>query len=70
MKSSGNNLGQENIRKLFVRLAVPTVTAQIITMLYNMVDRIFIGHIPEVGGLALTGVGVCMPAIMLIAAFA
>lgn len=53
-----------------MRLALPTVAAQMINMLYNIVDRIYIGHIPNVGALALTGVGVCMPLIMIVAAFA
>ncbi|MGM9521261.1 MAG: MATE family efflux transporter [Oscillospiraceae bacterium] len=51
-------------------MAVPAVTAQVINMLYNLVDRIYIGHIPETGSLALTGLGVCMPVIMVISAFA
>ncbi|MEE1193078.1 MAG: MATE family efflux transporter, partial [Blautia sp.] len=55
---------------LLLRLAVPTVAAQLINMLYNIVDRIYIGHIPEVGALALTGVGVCMPLILIVSAFA
>ena len=63
-------LGQEKIGKLLFKLAVPTVIAQLINMLYNIVDRIYIGHIPEVGKLALTGVGVCMPIIMIVSAFA
>ena len=63
-------LGTEPVGKLLVRLAVPTVTAQIINMLYNIVDRIYIGHIPEEGAMALTGVGVCMPLIMIVSAFA
>lgn len=63
-------LGTQPIRKLLMKLAVPTVTAQLINMLYNIVDRIYIGHIPEVGSLALTGVGVCMPLIMIVSAFA
>lgn len=63
-------LGTEPIGRLLLRLAVPTVMAQLINMLYNLVDRIYIGHISEVGDLALTGVGVCMPIIMLISAFA
>ena len=53
-----------------LKLALPTVTAQIINMLYNIIDRIYIGHIPENGALALTGVGVCMPLIMIVSAFA
>ena len=63
-------LGREPIGKLLLHLALPTVAAQIINMLYNIVDRIYIGHIPEIGGLALTGVGVCMPLIMIVSAFA
>lgn len=63
-------LGTEPIGKLLFKLAVPTVIAQIINMLYNIVDRIYIGHIPQDGSLALTGVGVCMPIIMIISAFA
>lgn len=63
-------LGTEPIGKLLFKLAIPTLAAQIINMLYNMVDRIYIGHIPKVGKLALTGVGVCMPLIMIVAAFA
>lgn len=64
------DLGTAPIGKLLFRLAVPTVVAQLINMLYNIVDRIYIGHIPEVGSLALTGVGVCMPLIMIVSAFA
>lgn len=63
-------LGTAPIGKLLIKLAVPTVIAQLINMLYNIVDRIYIGHIPEVGDLALTGVGVCMPIIMVVSAFA
>ena len=55
---------------LLLKLALPTVAAQIINMLYNIVDRIYIGHIPGDGALALTGVGVCMPLIMIVSAFA
>ena len=64
------DLGTAPIGKLLFRLAIPTVVAQMINMLYNIVDRIYIGHIPEVGSLALTGVGVCMPLIMIVSAFA
>lgn len=52
------------------RLAVPAVTAQLVNMLYNLVDRMYIGHIEGIGSLALTGVGVCTPIILLISAFA
>ena len=70
MQQNKNDLGTAPIGKLLFRLAVPTVVAQLINMLYNIVDRIYIGHIPEVGNLALTGVGVCMPIIMIVSAFA
>lgn len=70
MEENKEFLGTEPIGKLLFRLAVPTVVAQLINMLYNVVDRIYIGHIPDVGSLALTGVGVCMPLIMLVSAFA
>ena len=64
------DLGTAPIGKLLFRLAIPTVVAQLINMLYNIVDRIYIGRIPEVGSLALTGVGVCMPLILIVSAFA
>lgn len=63
-------LGKESVGRLLFKLALPTVLAQLINMLYNMVDRIYIGHIPGDGSLALTGVGVCMPLIMIVSAFA
>ncbi len=63
-------LGTAPVGKLLLKLAIPTVTAQLINMLYNIVDRIYIGHMPEVGDLALTGVGVCMPIILIVSAFA
>ena len=58
-------LGTQPIGKLLFKLAIPTVIAQLVNMLYNIVDRIYIGHIPGEGSLALTGVGVCMPIICL-----
>ena len=70
MDTEKSFLAKEPIGKLLLKLALPTVTAQIINMLYNIVDRIYIGHIKDVGALALTGVGVCMPLIMIVAAFA
>lgn len=70
MNDNKDFLGKEPVGKLLLKLALPTLTAQIINMLYNIVDRIYIGHIPEVGALALTGVGVCMPLIMIVSAFA
>lgn len=70
MSDNKEMLGTAPIGKLLFKLAVPTVVAQLINMLYNIVDRIYIGHIKDVGSLALTGVGVCMPIIMIVSAFA
>ena len=63
-------LGTLSVGKLLFKLAMPAIAAQIINLLYNLVDRMYIGHIAKVGKLALTGVGVCLPLIMLISAFA
>ena len=70
MNNNKEFLATEPIGKLLLRLAIPTLAAQMINMLYNIIDRIYIGHIPGSGALALTGVGVCMPLIMIISAFA
>lgn len=72
MNPSGqdNVLGTANVKTLLRQLAIPAITAQVVNVLYNVVDRMYIGHIPDIGALALTGVGVCMPIIMLITAFA
>lgn len=67
--SSTNKLGTEKVSKLLFQLALPAITAQVINMLYNIVDRIYIGHIEGIGGLALTGVGLCFPILILISAF-
>ncbi|MBM6860562.1 MATE family efflux transporter [Clostridium saudiense] len=63
-------LGTCSVGKLLFKLAIPAIAAQIINLLYNLVDRMYIGHIANVGKLALTGVGVCLPLIMIISAFA
>ena len=70
MKPNNDFLGTAPVGKLLFKLAIPTVLAQLINMLYNIVDRIYIGHMPEVGDLALTGVGVCLPIILFVSAFA
>lgn len=67
---SVNDLGTGSIGGLLVRLAVPTITAQLINALYNIVDRMYIGHMEGIGDVALTGVGVTFPIIMLVSAFA
>lgn len=67
---SQNKLAVMPVGKLLFSLAMPAIAAQIVNLLYNMVDRIYIGHIPEAGPLALTGLGVAFPVITLISAFA
>ena len=62
-------LGKDNILKLFIKLSIPAVLAQLVNLLYNIVDRMYIGHIENIGKEALTGVGVTLPIIMLISAF-
>lgn len=64
------DLGSDALGPLLFRLAVPAITAQVVNVLYNMVDRMYIGHIPNEGALALTGLGVCFPLIMVVSAFA
>lgn len=64
------NLGSESVGRLLFKLSLPAIVAQLINVMYNMVDRMYIGHIPNVGASALTGVGVTMPVIMAISAFA
>lgn len=67
---SNTALGTEPIGKLIIRLSLPTVAAQLVNLLYNIVDRIYVGRIPEIGSLALAGLGVTFPIIMLVSAFA
>ncbi len=67
---ANQDMGTGSVKKLMVQMAVPAVVAQVINLLYNVVDRIYIGHIPEIGGLALTGVGLFTPILMLLTAFA
>ena len=64
------DMGTGSVKKLMVQMAVPALVGQVINLLYNIVDRIYIGHIPEIGGTALTGVGLFTPILMLITAFA
>lgn len=69
-KKKEADLGKDSLGPLLLKLALPAILAQIINVLYNMVDRMYIGHILKVGPSALTGVGVTMPVIMAISAFA
>lgn len=69
-QTATQDMGSGSIKKLLVQLAVPAIVAQVINLLYNVVDRIYIGHIPEIGAAALTGVGLFTPILMLINAFA
>ena len=69
-KSHNQQMGVGSVKRRMVQLAIPAVVAQVINLLYNIVDRIYIGHIPEIGAAALTGVGLFTPMLMLITAFA
>ena len=64
------DMGTGSVKKLMVRMAVPALVGQVVNLLYNIVDRIYIGHLPQIGGTALTGVGLFTPILMLITAFA
>lgn len=70
MNNKSQALATEPVGRLLLRLSAPAIAAQIVNLLYNMVDRMYIGHIEDIGSLALTGVGVCFPLIMIISAFA
>lgn len=70
MQSKDNELGTRPVGRLLFSLALPAITAQVVNVLYNMVDRMYIGHIPVVGATALTGLGVTLPVILLVSAFA
>ncbi len=70
VQNNNEFLATQPVGKLLFKLSIPAITAQIINLLYNLVDRVFIGHIENEGALALTGVGVCMPVIMIVSAFA
>ena len=69
-QNAKRDMGTGSVKKLMVQMAIPAVIGQVINLLYNVVDRIYIGHIPEIGGVALTGVGLFTPILMLITAFA
>lgn len=70
IKKETDALGTEPVGKLLLKLAIPAITAQLVNLMYNVVDRMYIGHIEGIGKLALTGVGVCLPLILLVSAFA
>lgn len=69
MSTTENKLGEKSIGKLLINMAIPAIIAQLVNILYNIVDRIYIGHIPAIGAAALTGVGVTFPIIFIITAF-
>ena len=65
-----NNLDTDKVRGLVWRLAFPSMLAQFVNVMYSIVDRMYIGNIPEIGALALAGVGICGPVVTLISSFA
>ena len=70
MNSQKQDMGTGSVPKLLLQLMIPAVVAQVVNLLYNIVDRIYIGHIPGIGAAALTGVGLFAPILMLLNAFA
>ena len=70
MRAKKNDLGRDNITRLVIRIALPSMLAQFVSVLYSIVDRIFVGSIPGTGDLALAGVGICGPVVTMIGAFA
>ncbi len=69
-KRHTNDLGKDPIVPLILRLAIPTMLAQLVNVLYSIVDRMYIGNVPDIGDLALAGVGVCGPIVTLLSSFA
>ena len=67
---NNHDMGTGSVKKLMVQMAVPALVGQVINLLYNVVDRIYIGHIPGADALAMTGVGLTLPVITILAAFA
>ncbi|NBH12928.1 MATE family efflux transporter [Lachnospiraceae bacterium] len=68
-KKQKTDLGKDPVGRLLLNLALPAILAQLVNMLYNIVDRIYIGHIKDTGAIALTGIGLCLPIILLVMAF-
>ncbi|MEG1621165.1 MAG: MATE family efflux transporter, partial [Oscillospiraceae bacterium] len=64
-----NDLGKDKVSSLVLRLAIPSMLSQLVNVLYGIIDRMFIGHIPLIGDLALAGVGVCGPIVTLLSSF-
>lgn len=64
-----NQMANAPVWSLIIKLSIPAILAQIVNLLYNIVDRIYIGHMEDVGTMAITGVGLCFPVISLITAF-
>lgn len=69
LKNKQDNLGTESIVKLLIKFSIPAIIGMVVNMLYNVIDRMYIGNIPNVGGLAITGVGITMPVTQIITAF-
>lgn len=69
MSKQANDLGRDPIRSLVIKLAIPSMIAQFVNVLYSIIDRMYIGNIPDVGDLALAGAGVCGPIVTLLSSF-
>ena len=68
-KKRANDLGRDPIPSLVLKLAIPTMIAQFVNVLYSIIDRMYIGNIKGIGNLALAGVGVCGPIVSLLSSF-
>lgn len=64
-----NDLGRDSVKRLVIRLAIPTMIAQFVNILYSIIDRMYIGNIPEIGDVALAGVGICGPIVTMLSSF-
>ena len=63
------DLGKDSIPSLVLKLAGPAMLAQFVNVLYSIIDRMYIGHIPKTGALALAGAGICGPIVTLLSSF-
>ena len=68
--NSENKLGTQDVKSLLTSLAIPAIIGQVVSLIYNIVDRMYIGHIKDIGSLALTGIGICSPLLIIMSAFA
>ena len=64
-----NDFSQGSVKRHIISQAIPLTIAQLVQILYNLTDRVYIGHLPGASGLALTGIGLIFPIVALVSAF-